>query len=69
VFEATSRKFRDINFKKIDGHNPSNQGLMKKYGIDGYPKVVFLSRNDKMIYSGFVNSDPSSFEELINRFR
>lgn len=67
MFEATKRKFNDVNFQVIDVDQDKTTGA--KYGVSGIPHLVFLDSSDNVLYNGGAFHDEESFVQAIQRFR
>jgi hypothetical protein len=63
VFDATARKYSQIQFEKInvDQGDPRCQ----QYQASSIPKAVFLDSQNKVVYSGSVWGDVDSFGQMI----
>ncbi len=54
-----------------DAQKQANEGLGKKYGVDGYPTFVVLSKDGKEIgrQEGYAEGGPEAFIEKLNGFK
>jgi len=59
VFDATTAKFRDINFERVN--LDENKDLAEKYSIKTIPRMVMLDASSNVIFNG---SPPRSEETL-----
>ena len=66
MFEATKRKFNDVNFQVVDVDQDKTTGA--KYGVSGIPHLVFLDSNGTVLYSGGAFGDEESFTQAVNRY-
>ena len=67
VFEATKRKYSDLQFQTADFDH--DKALVKKYRIEGVPTVLFLDASGKEIYAVNSFSSVDTFSNALNRFR
>ncbi|MBX9952548.1 MAG: hypothetical protein K2Y39_25470 [Candidatus Obscuribacterales bacterium] len=67
MFDATKRKFSDVQFQVVDVDQ--DKDLSNKYDVKGIPKLVFLDASGNILYNGGAFRDEESFAEAINRFR
>lgn len=67
MFEATKRKFSDVNFQVVDVDQDKATGA--KYNVSGIPHLVFLDSSENVLYSGGAFGDEESFAQAIQRFR
>jgi protein disulfide-isomerase A1 len=68
VWEETSSEVNESEVKMImvncgEG-TPSDQKIMKKYSIDGYPTIIKFVNGKAQLYQG--ERDPESFKEALN---
>lgn len=65
TFEAAKSRFSQVRFQQLDAEDPSNEGLVARYGIKAYPTLVYLDGSGKVIRneSGAPMGD-SFFQEL-----
>lgn len=50
TFDKARAKFGGtIRFDKVDGEEPLNQSLKAKYGVSGYPTLVYFDANGKVL--------------------
>ena len=68
MFDATSHKFSDVNFQKIDTSDPSNGDLCQRYDVRSIPRLVFLDNSNGVLYNGGASSQPGAFEELVKQY-
>jgi len=59
VFDATTAKFRDITFEKVD--LDENKELATKYSVEKIPRMIMLDASGNTIFNG---SPPRSEEAL-----
>lgn len=50
-----------------DKNHPENEEIRRKYGISGYPAIVFLSSKGDLISSNTGFRPPDQFSELMNK--
>lgn len=67
IFDQMKSKFPDINFQKLDAEEPGNAGLVAQYGVNSYPRLVYLDNSGKVLQNnrGF----PGTVEGLESNIR
>ncbi len=67
VFEATKRKYSDLQFEVADFDH--DKALVNKYSIDAPPTVLFLNADGRVIYGVHSFSSVETFSNALDRFR
>lgn len=47
--EVSSQFGSKVEFKRIDGEDPYNDRLKKKFAINGYPIIIFTDNSGQML--------------------
>lgn len=68
MFDATSHKFSDVAFERINVADPSNGDTCQRYQIRSIPHVVFLDSGSTVLYNGGVSSEPGAFEDMVKQY-
>jgi thioredoxin-related protein len=68
VFDATTPKFRDVDFQRLNTDDSGNGELAQKYHASSIPRLVFLDNSGTVLYNGGAPQNPEDFEQLIARF-
>lgn len=59
-----------VEFKKVDGDDPSNTSLKQKYSISGYPHLVFTDNTGRNLYDqGGAPHSAEEFKALIMKYK
>ncbi len=71
MFDATTPKFRDISFEKIDidGTSTTTADLKRKFNVTGIPRLVMLDANGNAVYNGGAPQSEDALASLINQHR
>lgn len=69
MFDATVSKFRDVEFKKVDcTRSEENTDLKDKYGVNSFPRLVFVDGGGTVLYNGGAPAEASGLEQLIGQY-
>ena len=67
MFEATKRKFNDIQFQVLDYDKELD--LKSKYGVESIPRLIYLDANGTVLRNGGAWANEESFTNSIMDFR
>jgi thioredoxin-related protein len=58
-----------IDFKRYDGDDGGSASLKEKYGVKGYPTLVFTDNSGKaLLKQGGAPGSAADFKDMINGF-
>jgi thioredoxin-related protein len=67
VFDATTSKFRDITFQKVNFDE--DKDLCSKYDVHSIPRLVMLDASGKAIYNATPPRTEEGLAQLIGQHR
>lgn len=67
MFDATSQKFRDIIFQKVN--LDENQDLGSRYSVVSVPRMVMLDASDNAVYNDSPPHTEEGLAQLIQQHR
>lgn len=67
MFDATTSKFRDITFEKLDLDTSKDQA--SKYNVESIPRMIMLDASGNVIYNASPPRSEEALAAVINQHR
>lgn len=67
TFDEAAQKYRTVDFQHVDAEAPGNAEMTQKYGIKGYPSLVYLDGKGNVLYNEGRGEFANRLHELTGR--